>query len=177
MTGPGDAAQDRSLVAAAAEGDRSAFGELVAGHLELLWAVAAQLVGEPVAAETALQAGVTAAYRDLPRARGEADVRLWLVRHVVEAAGPAQAPVPREPLRAALAGLPLELRAAVVLVDVLALPPQDAARALGVPTDTTLRRCARGRAQLGVTLGLLRNRTDPPPVIPEGTPEGPGGAR
>ena len=60
-------------------------------------------------------------------------------------------------LEQALAKLPPDQRAAVVLVDVQGLPVDEAAAALGVPTGTVKSRCARGRAKLAVTLRELRN--------------------
>jgi RNA polymerase sigma-70 factor (ECF subfamily) len=63
-------------------------------------------------------------------------------------------------LEQALATLPADQRAAVVLVDVQGLPVQEAAHALGVPTGTVKSRCARGRAKLAEVLREMRN---PPP--------------
>ena len=60
-------------------------------------------------------------------------------------------------LEQALAGLPVEQRAAVVLVDVQGLPVEEAAAVLGVPGGTVKSRCARGRAKLAVALRELRN--------------------
>ena len=60
-------------------------------------------------------------------------------------------------LEQALAKLPVDQRAAVVLVDVQGLAVDEAAAALGVPTGTVKSRCARGRAKLAVTLRELRN--------------------
>jgi RNA polymerase sigma-70 factor (ECF subfamily) len=56
-------------------------------------------------------------------------------------------------LEQALADLPVEQRAAVVLVDVQGLPVEEAAKVLGVPAGTIKSRCARGRTRLA---GLLR---------------------
>ncbi len=58
----------------------------------------------------------------------------------------------------ALAALPVDQRAAVVLVDVEGLSVADAARVLGVPEGTVKSRCSRGRARLAVALAGLRNR-------------------
>lgn len=60
-------------------------------------------------------------------------------------------------LEQALAGLPVEQRAAVVLVDVQGLPVDEAAAALGIPVGTVKSRCARGRGKLAATLRELRN--------------------
>jgi RNA polymerase sigma-70 factor (ECF subfamily) len=70
----------------------------------------------------------------------------------------AEAPAEREELHrellAALATLPAEQRAALVLVDMQGYPVAEAAAVLGVPTGTVKSRCARGRARL---LPLVRH--------------------
>ncbi|WP_081952012.1 RNA polymerase sigma factor SigM [Kitasatospora phosalacinea] len=76
----------------------------------------------------------------------------------------------------ALAALPAEQRAALVLVDMQGYPVAEAAEVLGVPVGTVKSRCARGRARL---LPLLRHlgpgsvpRETEPPAVPRGTPDG-----
>jgi RNA polymerase sigma-70 factor (ECF subfamily) len=59
-------------------------------------------------------------------------------------------------VRAALAALPVEQRAAIVLVDVQGYPVADAAEMLGVAEGTIKSRCARGRARMALALGHLR---------------------
>jgi RNA polymerase sigma-70 factor (ECF subfamily) len=59
-------------------------------------------------------------------------------------------------VRDALAALPIEQRAALVLVDVQGYPVAEAAEILGVAEGTIKSRCARGRARMAVTLGHLR---------------------
>lgn len=56
----------------------------------------------------------------------------------------------------ALAALPVEQRAAIVLVDVEGMSVADAARVLDVAEGTIKSRCSRGRARLAVALGGLR---------------------
>jgi RNA polymerase sigma-70 factor (ECF subfamily) len=89
--------------------------------------------------------------------------------------GPPGAPEPAAPVtdhdtalvvREALAALPAEQRAALVLVDVQGYAVAEAAEILGVAEGTIKSRCARGRARMAVVLGYLR----PPP----GNPPGPG---
>ena len=81
----------------------------------------------------------------------------------------ADAPVERGELRrelaTALASLPEEQRAALVLVDMQGYPVAEAAEMLGVPTGTVKSRCARGRARLLPQLAHLRAAgSDPDPV-------------
>lgn len=72
----------------------------------------------------------------------------------------AEAPAERQDLHrellAALATLPAEQRAALILVDMQAYPVAEAARILDVPIGTVKSRCARGRARLLPLLTHLR---------------------
>ncbi|MEU1484891.1 RNA polymerase sigma factor SigM [Streptomyces sp. NPDC005752] len=103
----------------------------------------------------------------------------------------AEAPAMRQDLHrellAALATLPAEQRAALVLVDMQAFPVAEAARILDVPTGTVKSRCARGRARLLPLLSHLRsnrgagkddsmegNRTQGPSVPPASGPRDAG---
>jgi RNA polymerase sigma-70 factor (ECF subfamily) len=94
-------------------------------------------------------------------------------------------------VREALARLPEDQRAALVLVDVQGYPVADAAVMLGVAEGTIKSRCARGRAKLAVALGHLRGGVtedmtpggnhsarrgvSPESVVPDGGPSVPGG--
>jgi RNA polymerase sigma-70 factor, ECF subfamily len=88
-------------------------------------------------------------------------------------------------VRQALAALPADQRAALVLVDVQGYQVAEAAAMLGVAEGTVKSRCARGRAKLAVQLGHLRGRPDATqdtaapgnhPAAP-GVPSGTGVAR
>lgn len=59
-------------------------------------------------------------------------------------------------VRQALAQLPEEQRAALILVDVQGYPVAEVAVILGVAEGTVKSRCSRGRARLAVLLGHLR---------------------
>ncbi|GAC1323279.1 MAG: hypothetical protein NVSMB13_02940 [Mycobacteriales bacterium] len=77
-----------------------------------------------------------------------------------EPADPRDLMTERDTARAVTAGLaqlPIDQRAAVVLVDIEGYPVEEAARLLGVPVGTVKSRGARGRARLAVLLGHLRN--------------------
>ncbi|MFI6106171.1 RNA polymerase sigma factor SigM [Streptomyces sp. NPDC051310] len=75
----------------------------------------------------------------------------------------AEAPAERQDLHrellAALAKLPPDQRAALVLVDMQGYPVAEAAGILDVPTGTVKSRCARGRARLLPMLTHLRGDT------------------
>jgi RNA polymerase sigma-70 factor (ECF subfamily) len=189
-------ARDRALLAAHVEGDRDAFPDLVALHRDRLWAVALRTLGDREEAADALQDALLSAYRAAPSYRGEARVTTWLHRVVVNAcldrvrrrqarptdplpedrelAAPGDALADRETaleLEAALGALPLEQRAAIVLVDVQGLPVEEAARVLGCPVGTVKSRCSRGRARLALSLGHLRNRPAAAAVPPSDSDE------
>lgn len=181
--------EDRALLAAHVAGDPDAFGTLVMRHRGRLWGVAVRTLADREDAADALQEALLSAYRAAGWYRGEARVTTWLHRVVVNACldkarrnavrptvpmpddgGPAE---PRDALgdretaldiEAALAALPEEQRAALVLVDVQGLPVADAAEVLGVPVGTVKSRCARGRGRLALSLGHLRNRAGAPAV-------------
>ena len=175
---PGDpsaaaADPDAELLSRHLAGDRAAFGDLVRRHQDRLWAVALRTLGDREEAADALQDALLSAYRAAPRFRGEARVGTWLHRIVVNAcldrARRRQArptvPLPDEDrvpaaaddigrrelaldLATALATLPVDQRAALVLVDVEGWTVEEAAGALRVPAGTVKSRCARGRAKL-----------------------------
>jgi RNA polymerase sigma-70 factor (ECF subfamily) len=72
------------------------------------------------------------------------------------AAAPAERNDLHRQLLDALATLPPDQRAALVLVDMQGYPVAEAARVLNVPTGTVKSRCARGRAKLLPLLTHLR---------------------
>jgi len=68
----------------------------------------------------------------------------------------------------ALAQLPIEQRAAIVLVDIHAYTVAETAVILDVAEGTVKSRCARGRGRLAVLLAGLRN-PDPPQGVENAT--------
>jgi RNA polymerase sigma-70 factor (ECF subfamily) len=74
-----------------------------------------------------------------------------------EPAAPAQDYDTALVVRAALADLPPEQRAALVLVDIQGYAVVEAAEILGVAEGTIKSRCARGRARLALALKSLRD--------------------
>ena len=185
---------DATLLRAHLAGDRDAFAELVRRHRDRLWAVALRTIGDREDAADAVQEALISAYRSAHQFRGDSAVTTWLHRIVVNAcldrvrrrsARPTvplveTTPAPIPPVdsdtaldvRAALARLPVEQRAALVLVDVQGYSVAEAASILGVADGTVKSRCARGRARLAALLGYLRNPAPGPDVpSPSGTSE------
>jgi len=172
---------DAQLLAAHRDGDRDAFGLLAGRHTDRMWRVAVRTLGNRDDAADAVQEALMSAMRGAGSYRGEASVRTWLNRIVVntcidrmrrEQARPA-VPLPpwelpsrcrdhaaevatRMVVEDALALLLPEQRLAVVLVDVEGWPLIEVAEATEVPVGTVKSRCARGRARLAGLLGHLR---------------------
>lgn len=199
-----DERADLDLLAAHAAGDADAFGELVRRHRDRLWAVALRTLGDREEAADALQDALLSALRAGRSGafRGESAVTTWLHRIVVNAcldrvrrrAVRAADPLPeREPadprpdaisaretaldVGSALATLPVDQRAALVLVDMYGWSVEGAAEVLDCPVGTVKSRCARGRARL---LPLLRETAGagnqpPPQGVPPQTHEAPSG--
>jgi RNA polymerase sigma-70 factor (ECF subfamily) len=197
VTEPGDGdAEDRALLAAHVAGEPHAFDDLLRRHRQRMWAVAVRTLGDPEEAADAVQDASLSAYRAAASFRGEARVTTWLHRIVVNAcldrarrqAVRPTVPLPDQPpadprdvlaeretsfrVQQALAGLPEDQRAAVVLVDLTGFSVEDAAAVLDVPPGTVKSRCFRGRARLAISLGHLRNPEAPQPVPPATDPEG-----
>lgn len=174
------ARSDTELLAAHRAGDRSAFGELAGRYTDRMWGVAVRMLRHPDDAADAVQEALLAAYRCAGNYRGDASVRTWLHRIVVNSCidrlrhDNRRGTVPLCPeaharrtdlgtevvtrlaVDDALAALPVEQRIAIVLVEVQGWPVADAAEILEVPVGTVKSRCSRGRLRLAGLLGHLR---------------------
>lgn len=197
------ASSDEALIAAHAAGDPYAFAELVRRHRDRLWAVALRTLRDPEEAADALQEAFISAYRAAANFRAESQVTTWLHRIVVNAcldrirrrqarptvplpeSGPGEIAVGRDAMadretrmvvQDALAELPEEQRAPIVLVDVEGYSVAETAAMLGVAEGTVKSRCARGRVKLAKLLGHLRNPSADANV-PDGAVEATGTRR
>jgi RNA polymerase sigma-70 factor (ECF subfamily) len=168
------------LLAAHVAGDQRAFGELFGRHRTRMWGLAVRILNDSEDAADVVQEALIAAYRRAHTYRGDALVRTWLYRILVnlcidrmrQAARRPTVPladaepearvdmagelVTRLAVDTALAALPVAQRAAIELVDVQGWPVEEAAGILDVPVGTVKSRCARGRARLATMLGHLR---------------------
>ena len=178
------ALSDAALLERHAAGDTEAFGEVFRRHRDRLWAVALRTTGDREDAADAVQDAFISALRASSGAafRGDSAVTTWLHRIVVNACldrlrrravrpvEPMPATEPATPARdafsalevsldvaAALSALPVEQRAALVLVDMYGWSVEETARVLDCAPGTVKSRCARGRARL---LPLLREEPD-----------------
>jgi RNA polymerase sigma factor (sigma-70 family) len=159
------------LVRRAAAGDAHAFSTLVSAHRERTWAVCLRITGHRHDAEDALQDALTAAWRNLSSYRGEARFGTWLHRIAANAAlklvarrrdvgldeiderALPDAPgsefallvVDADAIAAALARIPPEFRAALVLREYADMSYAEIADAQGVGIQTVKSRLNRAR--------------------------------
>ena len=180
--GAADVDADVELLKRHLAGDPAAFTEIFRRHRDQLWAVALRTTGDPEDAADAVQEALISAMRHAASFRGDAKVSTWLHRIVVNAcldrlrrrAAHPTSPLPDDDhapsvarddyadrdtaadVQAALATLPAEQRAAIVLVDIEGYPVDQVAAMLEVPSGTIKSRCARGRAKLVPLLSHLR---------------------
>ncbi len=77
---------DSQLIYRGLRGDPDALEALFARHNSALYQTALRVLGNPEDAEDALQEGLLAAYRNLPRFEGRSQFSTWLTRIVINAA-------------------------------------------------------------------------------------------
>lgn len=179
---------DRSIVRAAALGDRAAFTVIVAHYDARLRALAYHLLGDPNLTDDVLQDVYLKAFCGLSAFKGRSALGTWLTRITYTTAidqhrkrtrltlleeaqhdDPSVAPDTLETLAAddfvsqALRSLPIEQRAVVVLVGVQGLEYRQAAEILGVPPGTVASRLASARQRLRAALRPERGATADPP--------------
>jgi RNA polymerase sigma-70 factor (ECF subfamily) len=167
---------DAELVAAAQAGDRDALDTLLRRHYDRVDAICRRVVGTGRDADDAAQEAMISIVRGLRSFDGRAAFTTWLYRiatnaaldevrkrgrrpalHVVDdrpeevdpmAHRQVDAVVDRLAVDEAVATLPPDFRAAVVLRDVCDLDYGEIAEILGVPVGTVKSRIARGRGHL-----------------------------
>lgn len=167
---------DPQLLGAARAGDRRAFESLVRSYQADVWRLCVHLTNDRGLADDVTQDTFVRVYRFLPRFRGDSKFSTWLFaiarncamdelrkakRHRVLAERAKAGAEPEESpqhtsgveVRDALAGLQLDLREAIVLIDMLGESYRDAARVLGVPEGTVKSRVHRARHALADVLG------------------------
>jgi RNA polymerase sigma-70 factor (ECF subfamily) len=177
----GPPSEARSLSAARA-GDRAAFADLVAPHLDVAFRAAFLITGSAADAQDAAQEGLVKAWLSLERFRAGAPFRPWLVRIVINEAHnrrrasgrqaglalrlaePADAAAPgaeavaladerRAGVLAAVAGLREEDQLVIAARYFLGLSEAETATALSLPAGTVKSRLSRALARLREALG------------------------
>jgi RNA polymerase sigma-70 factor (ECF subfamily) len=175
----GEVAPD--VVRRAKAGDQRAFTEVVRHYDHRLRALAYRLLGDRGAMDDALQEAYVKAFRALPGFREDAGLGTWLYSITYRAcidlqrresrhrpptdrpagegtsadpatADPSITAATRTDLTRALAALPVDQRAAVLLVDAEGLDYDAAAEVLGVAPGTIASRLSRARAALRAAL-------------------------
>jgi RNA polymerase sigma-70 factor (ECF subfamily) len=171
------------LVEAARDGDRAALDALLRRHYDRIHAVCRRLTGNDADALDAAQEALLAVVRGLPRFDGRSAFGTWCYRVATNACldelrRRRRRPEPRLPalddadrstgpvddvavakvdVDAALATLPVDYRAAVVLRDLCGLDYAEIGEVLGIPPGTVRSRIARGRAALADRLAGNRD--------------------
>lgn len=165
------------LLASARAGDADAFVALARLHEQGLWRLAFRLLGDRDGAADVLQETLVRAFRSLPSFRSDSSVGTWLYRIAynmcldelrrsrvalvplaeadeLQAAGGRLEDVAaaRADLAVALGGLPVDERAALLLVDAEGRSYAEAAHVLGVPEGTVASRLNRARTALRTAL-------------------------
>lgn len=165
-----DPAPDAALLRRARDGDQAAFGALVRPHLRMLHRLCFRITGDEQTSEDATQAALLAAWRHIARFEGRSSFSTWLYqiahnaalaelrRRVPEPAGagdelplgarrgPEDDVVTRLSVQAALARVPPDFRAALVLREYGGLSYAEIAAATGIRVETVKTRIARARA-------------------------------
>ena len=184
---------DADLLGRATSGDRDALDALLREHYDGVYAVCRRMTGNDTDAADAAQDALVAIVRGLPRFDGRSRFSTWAYRVAVnvcldELRRRKRRPEPtddelmgrvrddavpmdttvgnRLDVDAALARLPADFRAAVVLRDLCDLDYAEIADALGIPPGTVRSRIARGRAALAADLGNPSRPTDRPTTRP-----------
>jgi len=169
---------DEALARRAAAGDAGAFEQLVVRHQDRLYTLALRVTLSESDARDCVQDGLIAAWRAMPRFRGDARFSTWMYRIVIRKAYDAierraRLALPtdrieavavdpsvddRVDLTAALARLEPGFRAVAVACDVLGMSMDEAAAALELPAGTVRSRLHRARARLAEALDPERAR-------------------
>jgi RNA polymerase sigma factor (sigma-70 family) len=167
---------DEGLVAACATGDRAALALLFERHVYAVHRFVSRMSGTDAdAIDDLVQVTFVSAFQSAARCRGT-HVRGWLFgiaanhvrsfvrreirrKHAMRAAAELvnDSAAPSNPdlarLPSAIAALPHDLRAALVLIDLEGEKGKDAAVALGIPEGTLWRRVYHARQALRAALG------------------------
>jgi RNA polymerase sigma factor (sigma-70 family) len=161
-------ADEPSLLEWARGGDERAFAALMARHRPMLESLCLRIVGDRHEAEDALQTALLAAWQHLGRFEGRSKLSTWLYRiahnaalavarqrrpeprdepfdEILSSAASPERVVEVDAVRGALARLPPDFRAALVLRDMADLPYAEIAEIQGIRVETVKTRISRAR--------------------------------
>lgn len=182
MTAPGN---ESDLLARVISGDRGAFDIIMRAQEDRVFSVCLRILGDRENALDATQETFLTVFRKASQFKGDSALGTWIYRIAVNtcydqirksARRPTESlpdhlepPDPsaedfieaaglRPEIERALAGLPSEFRAAIVLSDIEGMSLPETAEALGIPVGTVKSRVFRGRRLLAQRLG---NQTTP----------------
>src|SRR5437879_7380907 len=168
---------DDVLVARAVAADATALNDLLRLHYDRVYAICLRMTGNEADALDACQEALIAIVRGLARFDQRSAFATWAYRvatnacldelrrrrrrpiasvdeaTVIEHRDLPESAPERLDVQAALARLPIEFRAAVVLRDLAGMSYDEIAATLDVPPGTVRSRIARGRAALAAALG------------------------
>jgi RNA polymerase sigma-70 factor, ECF subfamily len=165
---------DPAVIRAAMAGDLSAFEQIVRLHQQSVWRFLRRLLGDAATAEDITQETFLRVHRRLPDYAFRSSFTAWVFRIARNAgidelrararrdrlapalaASPSTAPATtgrageaRVELEAALATLPVDLREALLLIEVLGLRYAEAATVLSVPVGTVKSRVFTARMRM-----------------------------
>jgi len=166
----------QDLVERAKRGDREAFGQLAAGEVDHLHAIARLVLRDPDLAEDAVQEALVRCWRQLPKLRDVERFDAWLYRILMRATAnefgrrrrheravlsirmePAMGDsasdlADRDQLEGGFRHLSIDHRAVVVLHHYAGLPLPEVAAALGIPPGTAKSRYHYAMAALRAAL-------------------------
>ena len=173
-------ARDAELLARVVDGDRDAFDEIMRTHENRAFSVCLRILGDREKALDATQDTFLTVLRKASQFKGKAALGTWIYRIAVntcydqlrKAKRRPSEPMPdhldpsdpvaedlidsaglRPDIEKALAQLPPEFRAAIVLSDIEGMSLPETAHVLGVPVGTVKSRVFRGRRILAQYLG------------------------
>ena len=183
-----DTADDASLTKAAQAGDRRALEQLLRRHHDQIHAICRRLAGNDADGLDATQEALIAIVKGLPRFHGRAKFTTWAYRVATNATldelrRRGRRPTPGLPdtehrrrsgaaaddpsemavrldLDAALAQLPEEFRAPVVLRDVAGCDYAEIGAILRIPPGTVRSRISRGRSRLAEAMRITGGNPD-----------------
>ena len=177
-------ALDSTLLTRVAGGDHDAFTEVMRVHEDRVFSVCLRILGDREKALDATQETFLTVFRKAGQFKGDAAPGTWIYRIAVNASYDQLRklkrrrtdPLPdsvevidasaeqdidsagmRPEIQAALARVPRDFRAAIVLVDIEGMSLPDAAASLGAPVGTIKSRLFRGRRLLA---DILEPNTD-----------------